>query len=104
MLSFVALFAVVMFLVNVLFTDPPKKSNDAANRSANPRRDIDFEVRDEGPRSLNPDESVITQPDQFEAPLVRSREWLDEHWLPPGVTPSMPAPRSISLPFAQRQG
>ena len=78
MLSFVALFAVVMFLVNVLFTDPPKKPNDAAYRSANPRRDIDFEVRDDGPRSLNPDESVIIQPDQFEAPLVRSREWLDE--------------------------
>ena len=78
MLSFVAMFAVMMFLVNILFTDPPKKQNDAAYRSAIPRRDIDFKVRDDGPRSLKSGEIALTPPDQFEAPIERSREWLDE--------------------------
>ena len=78
MLSFVAMFAVVMFLVNALFTDPPKKPNDAANRSEVSRRDIDFNVRDDGPRSLKPEEFIIAPPDQFETPIERSREWLDE--------------------------
>ena len=78
MLSFVAMFAVVMFLVNTLFTDPPKKSNDAANRSDIPRRKIDFDVRDDEPRSLKPGEFIVTPPDQFEAPIERTREWLDE--------------------------
>ncbi len=77
MLSFVVLFAVVMFLVNILFTDPPKKPDDAANPSSLPRRKMDFDVRDEEPRSPKPGE-IITAPDQFEAPIERSREWLDE--------------------------
>jgi len=78
MLSFVAMFAVVMFLVNTLFTDPPKKQNDAAYRSEVSRRKIDFEVRDDGPRSLKSGEIIITPPAQFEAPIERSREWLEE--------------------------
>ena len=78
MLSFVAMFAVVMFLVNTLFTDPPKKQDDSAGRSAVPRRKIDYEVRDDEPRSLEHDEIIITPPDRFEAPIERSREWLDE--------------------------
>ncbi len=78
MLSFVVLFAVVMFLANLLFTDPPKTPNDAADRSAVPRRKIDFGVRDDRPRSLKPDEFIITPSDQFEAPIERSREWLDD--------------------------
>ena len=78
MLSFVAMFAVVMFFVNVLFNEPPKKLDDSANRRAVPRRRLDFEVREDSPRSLRPDEIIITPPDQFEAPIERSREWLDE--------------------------
>ena len=78
MLSFVAMFAVVMFLVNNLFTDPPKKPNDEANRSGAPRRKIDFAVRDEGPRSLKDGEIIISPSDPFEPPIERTREWLDE--------------------------
>ena len=78
MLSFVAMFAVMMFLVNTLFTDQPKKPNDAANRSDIPRRKIDFDVRDDEPRSLKPGEFMATPPDPFEAPIERTREWLNE--------------------------
>ena len=78
MLSFVAMFAVVMFLVNTLFTDPPKKPDPAAGRPTVSPHDIDFDVRDDGPRSLKPGEIIITPPDQFEPPIERSREWLDE--------------------------
>ena len=80
MLSFVVLFAVVMFFVNVLFTDPPKKPDDATDRSGVARRnwEADFEVRDDGSRSLKDNGIAITEPGRFEAPIERSREWLDE--------------------------
>lgn len=80
MLSFVVMFAVVMFLVNVLFTDPPKKQDDAVDRSgvARRNREADFPVRDDGSQSLKDNGVAITEPDRFEAPIERSREWLDE--------------------------
>lgn len=78
MLSFVVMFAVVMFLVNILVSDAPKLSDDVANQSPRPRRKRDVDVREDDLRSSNPGENFNTSPDQFEAPIERPPEWLAE--------------------------
>lgn len=78
MLSFVAMFGVVMFLANVVFNDATQdQTSGTTRRAVTPDRDV-FEVRDDGSRPLKDDEFIALPGDEFAPPIERSREWLDE--------------------------
>lgn len=86
-LSFLVMIAMLVLIVNVIFTDPAKKPDATARRTRTPPRDndfsVDFNVRNEEERASKSDEVLIvpadgTLPERFELPTERSREWLDE--------------------------
>lgn len=86
-LSFLVMIAMLVLIVNVIFTDPAKKPEPPAGRVRSQPRDtdfnVDFNIRQEDERTLRSDEVTIapsdgTLPDRFELPIERSREWLDE--------------------------
>ena len=87
MLSFFVLIAMLVLVVNVIFTDPAKKPKAPAGRIRSQPRDadfnVDFNIRQEDERGLRSDEVTIAPSDgtlleRFELPVERSREWLDE--------------------------
>ncbi len=86
-LSFFVLIAMLVLVVNVIFTDPAKKPEAPAGRTRSQPRDtdfnVDFNIRQEDERALRADDVTIapsdgTLPERFELPVERSREWLDE--------------------------
>ena len=86
-LSFFVMIAMLVLVVNVIFTDPAKKPEAPAGRKRSQPRDADFNVdsnvRERDDRTLRSDEVTIapsdgTLPERFELPVERSREWLDE--------------------------
>ncbi len=86
-LSFFVMIAMLVLVVNVIFTDPAKKPEAPAGRTRSQPRDadfnVDFNIRQEDERGLRSDEVTIapsdgTLPERFELPVERSREWLDE--------------------------
>ena len=79
--------AMLVLVVNVIFTDPVKKPETPGGRTRSQPRDadfhVDFNIRQEDERALRADEVTIapsdgTLPERFELPIERSREWLDE--------------------------
>lgn len=86
-LSFFVMIAMLVLVVNVIFTDPAEKPEAPAGRKRSQPRDADFSVdsnvRERDDRTLRSDEFTIapsdgTLPERFELPVERSREWLDE--------------------------
>ena len=86
-LSFFVMIAMLVLVVNVIFTDPVKKPETPAGRTRSQPRDadfhVDFNIRQEDDRALRSDEVIIapsdrTLPERFELPIDRSRDWLDE--------------------------
>ena len=86
-LSFLVMIAMLVLIVNVIFTDPVKKPDATASRTRTQPRDndfhVDFSVRNEEERASKSDEVIIvpadgTLPGRFELPTERSREWLED--------------------------
>ncbi len=79
MLSFVGMIGLVMFFFSTLQSENVDKDGATKRRNATLDKSV-FDVQEESPRSLKPDE-FISPPidDKFEKPVERSQEWLDEH-------------------------
>lgn len=81
MISFVAMIVVLVFFVNVIFTEVPKPlDTSSANRTRirTQPRDPDLNARLDERRPLGPEEFMTAPAERFELPVERSREWLDE--------------------------